>query len=214
MPIVMIKIKHILLLFSALLLVAIFQPITQVSASAPAGTCYKQTASSSGATEPILINCEGEKPSPGCRITISSSAGQQIEDVDCADIKLSEENENNIRISLNGNAGVGSEIYCGKGDKQVQISFDIGCLGNAYQGDEYNPVLDMLFALLRFVSAGVGLVVIGSIIYAGIQYSASRGNPQTTEAAIKRVANSVIALLLYIFAFALLNFLVPGGLFV
>ena len=92
------------------------------------------------------------------------------------------------------------------------MSFDFGCLGLAY-GKELNPILDVAFALFRFLSAGVGLVVIGSIIIAGIQYSASRGNPQATGAAIKRVTNALIGLLIYIFTFAILNFIVPGGLF-
>lgn len=119
-----------------------------------------------------------------------------------------------FKVSFNGEATLENENYCGKGSQQVRISFDIGCLGESYDGEALNPVLDMLFALLRFVSAGVGLIVIGSIIWAGIQYSTSRGNPQSTEASIKRVTNAVIALLIYIFSFAILNFLVPGGLFV
>jgi hypothetical protein len=120
-----------------------------------------------------------------------------------------------LDISLNDTELEG-EYYCGKkspNEGWVRISFDVGCLGVNYEGPTFNPILDMFLALLRFISAGVGLVVIASIIYAGIQYSASKGNPQQSEAAIKRVANSVIALLLYVFAFALLNFLVPGGLF-
>ncbi len=184
---------------------------SQPAAAAPPG-CYQRNASSQGVSSSTQIDCgEGENPAPLCRLTTVSGAGSQTDDVDCGDIVTA---SGQISFSLNGDAGIGSEIYCGKGDKQVQISFDIGCLGNAYNGKEYSPILDMLFALIRFLSAGVGLVVIGSIIYAGIQYSASRGNPQSTEAAIKRVANSMFALLLYLFSFALLNFLVPGGLFV
>jgi len=102
---------------------------------------------------------------------------------------------------------------CGSGTNVVDVSFDFGCLGPAY-GKELNPILDIAFALFRFLSAGVGLVVIGSIIIAGIQYSASRGNPQATQAAIKRITNAIIGLLIYIFAFAILNFIVPGGLFI
>lgn len=101
---------------------------------------------------------------------------------------------------------------CGSGTNVVDVSFDFGCLGPAY-GKELNPILDVAFALFRFLSAGVGLVVIGSIIIAGIQYSASRGNPQATGAAIKRITNALVGLLIYIFAFAILNFIVPGGLF-
>jgi len=167
--------------------------------------CFVTTVGSSGQTAFNETNC-------GDIVTGNSNIGEATrpgpsEDTDGGAIK----------VSLNGEATLDSENYCGKGEEnRVRISFDIGCLGNSYSGasGELNPVLDMLFALLRFVSAGVGLVVIGSIIWAGIQYSTSRGNPQSTEAAIKRVTNAVIALLIYIFSFAILNFLVPGGLFV
>ncbi len=104
---------------------------------------------------------------------------------------------------------------CGKGEHVVKVSINIGCRGESYPGsNDVNPIIDMAFALFRFLSAGVGIVVIGSIILAGIQYSASRGNPQSTEASIKRVTNSVIALFLYLFIFAIANFLVPGGMFI
>lgn len=98
--------------------------------------------------------------------------------------------------------------------QEVSTSINIGCKGFEIEedGGEINPVVDMAFALFRVISAGVGIVVIGTIIVAGIQYSVSRGNPQAIEAAIKRVTNAVIALIVYIFMFAIANFLVPGGL--
>ena len=103
---------------------------------------------------------------------------------------------------------------CGKGEDAVQVGFDIGCRGEAYPNAALNPIIDMAFALFRFLSAGVGLIVIGSVIYAGIQYSTARGNPQATQAAIKRISNSIIGLILYIFLFSLANFLIPGGIFI
>ncbi len=87
----------------------------------------------------------------------------------------------------------------------VKISIDLGC---RHKG---NPILDMLFAVIRFLSVGVGLVVIGSIIVAGIQYTTSRGDPQATAKALGRVYSTVGALLLFIFAYAILNWLVPGA---
>ncbi len=96
---------------------------------------------------------------------------------------------------------------------EVKVGFDFGCRGDAYPG-QLNPILDIAFAILRFLSTGVGLIVIGSIIVAGIQYSASRGNPQATEAAIKRITSSLIGLLIFIFMFAFLNFIIPGGMFI
>lgn len=107
---------------------------------------------------------------------------------------------------------VGRENQCGKGDEVVFTAIDLGCRGDDFPGQNINPILDMAFAFFRLLSAGVGFVVIGSVVYAGIMYSASRGNPQAVEASIKRVTNSVIALVLYIFMFAIANFLVPGGL--
>lgn len=205
-----------------------------VSAAEPG--CYASSTSVNSSNQAISTTTVADCPNSSiqrqvdenqkCFVTVVGSGGQSdYNERDCASFDTGEANVGNassagsdpdveFKVSLNGEATLDSENYCGKGSKQVRISFDIGCLGNSYDGEELNPVLDMLFALLRFVSAGVGLVVIGSIIWAGIQYSTSRGNPQSTEAAIKRVTNAVIALMIYIFSFAILNFLVPGGLFV
>ncbi len=106
---------------------------------------------------------------------------------------------------IKGNATADSDNV-----NEVHVAFSFGCLGDDYD-KPLNPIIDIAFAIFRFLSAGVGLIVIGSIIVAGIQYSASRGNPQATEASIKRISNSVIALLLYIFIFSIANFLIPGG---
>ena len=106
---------------------------------------------------------------------------------------------------------------CGSGDSAVKISIDIGCKGalchakNAQEG--CNPILDATFAILKLISDGVGLLVIGSIVFAGIQYSSSRGDPGKTKEAIARIRNTLIALLVYIFAYAILNYVLPAGFF-
>ncbi len=104
---------------------------------------------------------------------------------------------------------------CGRGDDAVHVSINLGCRGKDYPGgDDVNPITDLAFALFRLLSAGVGILVIGSVVVAGIQYTTSRGNPQSTEAAIKRITSSFTALVIYMFIFAIANFLVPGGLFI
>lgn len=141
--------------------------------------------------------------------SITPASNNQNTDTDRPDINV------NINLDENGNPITsGGDHYCGSkgGEGIVKISFDIGCLGPGY-GRDINPILDMAFALLRFLSVGVGIIVTGSIVWAGIQYSISRGDPKMTEQSIKRISNSVIALLIYIFSFAILNFIVPGGLF-
>jgi hypothetical protein len=99
----------------------------------------------------------------------------------------------------------GDKCGGGDGNATVDISINIGCQGKG------NPIIDMLFAAIRFLTAGVGIVVVGSVIVAGIQYTASRGDPNGTAAAIKRITSAFVALLIYIFAAAILNFVIPAG---
>lgn len=65
---------------------------------------------------------------------------------------------------------------------------------------------------INFASALVGVAVVASIIIGAIQYGSSAGDPQKATAAKNRIRNSIIALLTFLFLFALINFLVPGGL--
>jgi hypothetical protein len=90
-------------------------------------------------------------------------------------------------------------------DISVRTSIDFGCKGKG------NPILDIAFAIIRWLSNGVGLVLIGSLIFGGIQYTTSRGDPQATAIAVNRIRSVMGALLLFIFAYALLNYLIPGN---
>lgn len=104
---------------------------------------------------------------------------------------------------------------CGKGENNIVMTgFDFGCIGKNYSGQNLNPIIDIAFAIFRFLSAGVGVVVVASVIVAGIQYSTARNNPQSVMNAQKRIANSLLALVFYVFTFAIANFLVPGGMFI
>lgn len=99
-----------------------------------------------------------------------------------------------------------SPYICGGGkhNPSVKVSINIGCQGKG------NPIMDATFGIIHFLSDGVGLVIIASMIWAGIQYTSSRGDPQATAKAKKRIESNVISLLLFIFAYALLNYIVPG----
>jgi hypothetical protein len=101
----------------------------------------------------------------------------------------------------------GEGRVCGEGENKVNISFNLGCRGVG------NPIVDLLFAVTRFLSIAVGITVVGSIILGGIQYSASAGKPEATAKAVARISNSVLALIIYLLIFAILNWLVPSGLF-
>lgn len=70
----------------------------------------------------------------------------------------------------------------------------------------FNPVIN-------FLTAVVGIVVTIAIIVGGIQYSTSADDPQKVAAAKARIINAVLAMLAFIFLWAFLQWLVPGGVF-
>lgn len=65
--------------------------------------------------------------------------------------------------------------------------------------------------ILRLVNTLVGAIIILVIIIAGIQYMISGGDPANVKKAKGRLSNAFIALILYMLMFAILNFLIPGG---
>jgi flagellar basal body-associated protein FliL len=99
---------------------------------------------------------------------------------------------------------VNTTNYCGdKNDKNNQITINIGCVGRG------NPVTDLMFAIIRFLTNGVGIVIVGSLIYGGIMYSTSGDSPETNAKAKKRIRSNIVALMIFIFAYAILNYVIP-----
>lgn len=72
-------------------------------------------------------------------------------------------------------------------------------------------ILEYLIVLINVLSTGVGIVVVGSIIYGGVQYTTAADDPQKISAAKGRIYNSIFALIAFIFGFAFLQWVVPGG---
>ena len=73
--------------------------------------------------------------------------------------------------------------------------------------------MSYLLLFINVLSGIVGIVVIMMVVVGGIQYSASAGDPQKVNAAKKRIANALLALVAYIFLYAFLQWIVPGGIF-
>lgn len=74
-------------------------------------------------------------------------------------------------------------------------------------------ILDLLQTAINVLSALVGITVVIMIIVGGIQYSSAEDNPQKIAAARSKIVNALIALFVFIFMFALLQYLIPGGIF-
>lgn len=69
-----------------------------------------------------------------------------------------------------------------------------------------NPAIDLL-------SVSFGLFAVVSILIGGISFATSAGDPQQASKAKSRITNTVIAVVCYMFLWAFLQFLIPGGAF-
>lgn len=66
-------------------------------------------------------------------------------------------------------------------------------------------------SIINILSASVGIIVVIMLIVGGIQYSSAGGDPSRIAAAKKRIYSALLALITFLFLFALLQWLVPGG---
>ena len=74
-------------------------------------------------------------------------------------------------------------------------------------------IVAYLKIFLQFLSSGVGIVIVLMLVIAGIQYITSTGDPALVKAAKQRIINAITALVLFVLSFAILSFIVPGGVF-
>jgi hypothetical protein len=92
---------------------------------------------------------------------------------------------------------------------------DKKCIEKVKDGDKNacaNGIYDLLNQAIAFLSAGIGIVVVIMIIVGGIQYSSAGGDPQKVAQAKSKITNALLALVAYIFLYAILDWLIPGGL--
>jgi hypothetical protein len=80
-------------------------------------------------------------------------------------------------------------------------------------GTESSKVWDALKVILNVMSGLVAVLAVIMLIVAGIQYSASNGDPSGVKAAKDKIVNVIIGLIAYVFLFSFLQWLIPGGLF-
>lgn len=66
---------------------------------------------------------------------------------------------------------------------------------------------------LNILTAGVGVVAIGAIAYAGFLYATAQDSAEQTKKAKDMIINVVIGIVAYGLMYVALNFLVPGGVF-
>ena len=72
-------------------------------------------------------------------------------------------------------------------------------------------IIAYVVVAINLLSALAGIAIVASIMIAGYQYMTARDNAGQIEAARKRIIWALSALILFIFMYAGLNFIVPGG---
>ncbi len=108
-----------------------------------------------------------------------------------------------------------SALTCGTDGSGNPINTSvIGCSTKAgASGVEGTAVWGLLLIIINILTAGVGIVAVGGIIYGSIMYATSGGSPENVKKARTIITNVVIGIIAYAFMYAILNFITPGGLF-
>lgn len=90
----------------------------------------------------------------------------------------------------------------------VETSINFGCPSSAKGAGAIESIMLMV---INFAAVGVGIAVVGGIVYGGIRYTTANGNASSAQQGIMIIVNAVIGLVLFIMMYAIINFLVPGG---
>jgi len=103
---------------------------------------------------------------------------------------------------------VGPEVSANCG---TNILNDVNCT----DGDtlEDGPIWDILLMIINILTAGIGILAVGGVVYASIRYATAGGNTEQTKQAMKKLGNIAIGIIAYALMYSFLNFLIPGGLF-
>lgn len=86
------------------------------------------------------------------------------------------------------------------------------CIKADAGGDvQQNIIVVWLVTILKFLAGGVGIAVVGGIVWGGILRLTAQDNAAQVQKSTTVIVNSVIALIMFILMFAILNFIIPGG---
>ena len=89
------------------------------------------------------------------------------------------------------------------------------CIGGADPNTsiEESGVWGLLLIVINILTAGIGILAVAGIVYGSVLYASAGGSPEQVKKAMGIISNVVIGIVAYALMYALLNFLIPGGLF-
>ena len=105
-----------------------------------------------------------------------------------------------------------ADLECGKAKTSI-IGGDI-CAGvKDGKNAEDSAIWKILLLVLNIMTAGVGILGVGGIVYGSIMYASAGDKADQTKKAIGIITNVVIGIIAYALMYLFLNFLIPGGIF-
>lgn len=78
-------------------------------------------------------------------------------------------------------------------------------------GVQGNSLWGVLSLAINILTAGIGIAAVAGIIYGAVLYSSAGGGQENVKKAKEIIQNVVIGLLAYGLMYALLNYIIPGG---
>ena len=101
---------------------------------------------------------------------------------------------------------------CGKDEVQVALKFKSTDKTNCIKNDPKTGGVLVYYikGIISVLSGLIGGIIVLMLIIAGFQYIISRGDAANIKKAKDRIQNAIIALILFLSAYAILSFLLPG----
>ncbi len=76
-----------------------------------------------------------------------------------------------------------------------------------------NPIWGLLLMVINILTAGIGIVAIGGVIYAAILWTTAEDKNAQIVKSKETIFNVVVGLIAFALLYAFLQFLIPGGVF-
>lgn len=102
-------------------------------------------------------------------------------------------------------------VKCGTDQVAVSIAINGSNCVDKGKTVETNVIIVWASSIIKFLTVGVGLAATGGVAFGGFLYLTAQGNSSKTQKGVAVILNSLVGVTLYALAFALINWLVPGG---
>jgi hypothetical protein len=196
------KNKYLISIYSLALLLALPTLIFVTRASAATPGCYRASGSADRvtitSTECPNADIQEDVNKGACYISFNQSTN------------FSSQLCSQIETGLNDNSGSAESSGGASGSSVEPTPVNTDCNGDDLDRDNCQ-IINWLVIGINFLSAIAGVVIVASIMISGFQYMTAQDNAGQIEKAKSRIIITLLALAVFIFMYALLNYLVPGG---